>query len=105
MSRPLRDEAAIAAHADGIAERAGSLDIAFNAISVDHIQGVALTELSEEDVVVPAAGRVATHLLTARAAARHMTAQGRGVILTFTADAARLAYPNVGSFGIACAAV
>jgi enoyl-[acyl-carrier-protein] reductase (NADH) len=27
------------------------------------------------------------------------------VILTFTADAARLAYPNVGSFGIACAAV
>ncbi|MFZ1115309.1 MAG: SDR family oxidoreductase, partial [Propionibacteriaceae bacterium] len=44
-------------------------------------------------------------LLTARAASRHMTAQGRGVIMTFTADAARLALPEVGSFGIACAAV
>ncbi len=34
-----------------------------------------------------------------------MFAQGSGVILTFTADAARLAYSNIGSFGIACAAV
>ena len=34
-----------------------------------------------------------------------MIAQGSGVILTFTADAARLAYSNIGSFGIGCAAV
>ena len=27
------------------------------------------------------------------------------MILTFTADAARLAYPNIGGFGIACGAV
>ena len=32
-------------------------------------------------------------------------AQGRGAILTFSADAARLAYPDVGSFGVVCAAV
>jgi NAD(P)-dependent dehydrogenase (short-subunit alcohol dehydrogenase family) len=32
-------------------------------------------------------------------------AQGRGAILAFSADAARLAYPDVGSFGVACAAV
>jgi 3-oxoacyl-[acyl-carrier protein] reductase len=100
-----RDEAAVIRHADAIVQGAGSLDVSFNAIAVDHIQGVPLADMSEEDVVGPVAGRVATHLLTARAAARHMTTQRRGVILTFTADAARLAYPNIGSFGIACAAV
>ena len=98
------DENAIVRHADAIAESAGSLDVSFNAIAVDHLQ-VALAELTVEQIVGPVAGRVATHLLTARAAARHMTAQGSGVILTFSADAARLTYPNIGSFGIACAAV
>jgi 3-oxoacyl-[acyl-carrier protein] reductase len=98
------DEDAIVRHADAIAESAGSLDVSFNAIAVDHLQ-VALAELTVEQIVRPVADRVATHLLTARAAARHMTAQGSGVILTFSADAARLTYPNLGSFGIACAAV
>lgn len=99
------DEGAVRRHADAVAAAAGSLDVSFNAISVDHIQGVPLADMSEQDVVRPIAERVATHLLTARAAARHMTAQGHGVIITFTADAARLAYAEVGSFGIACAAV
>lgn len=99
------DETAVIRHADEIATSAGTLDVSFNAIAVDHIQGVPLAEMSERDVVEPVARRVATHLLTARAAARHMTAQGSGVILTFTADAARLTYPNIGSFGVACAAV
>lgn len=101
-----RDEAAVDQHANAVVADAGSLDVTFNAISVDHIiQGVPLVDMTEEDIVGPVAGRVATHLLTARAAARHMTGQGRGVILTFTADAARLPYREVGSFGIACAAV
>jgi 3-oxoacyl-[acyl-carrier protein] reductase len=98
------DEASVDRHADAVAG-AGSLDVTFNAISVDHIQGVPLADMTEEDIVGPVARRVATHLLTARAAARHMTARRRGVILTFTADAARLPYREVGSFGIACAAV
>ncbi len=99
------DEEAVVRHADAVAARAGSLDIVFNAVAIDHAQGVPLAEMAAEDVVRPVADRVATHLLTARAAARHMAARGRGVILTFTADAARLALPRVGSFGIACAAV
>jgi NAD(P)-dependent dehydrogenase (short-subunit alcohol dehydrogenase family) len=99
------DEAAVIRHANTIATTAGGLDISFNAIAVDHIQGVALADMTVEEVVGPVAGRVATHLLTARAAARHMTVQGHGVILTFSADAAALAYSEVGSFGIACAAV
>ena len=98
------DQQALRRHADAVAEAAGSVDVSFNAIAVDHEQ-VALAQLSVQQVVGPVADRVATHLLTARVAARHMTAQGSGVILTFSADAARLTYPNIGSFGIACAAV
>ena len=98
------DEAAVARHADAVVESAGSLDISFNAIAVDHAQ-VALADLSVEQIVEPIAGRVATHVITARAAARHMTARGSGVIPTFSADAARLPYPNIGGFGVACAAV
>jgi NAD(P)-dependent dehydrogenase (short-subunit alcohol dehydrogenase family) len=97
-------EQAVLEHADAVVQATGSLDVSFNAISVDHEQ-VALGELSLEQIVGPVADRLATHVITARAAARHMTLQGSGVILTFSADAARLTYPHIGSFGIACAAV
>ena len=60
------DEAAVVAHADAVVERVGHLDISFNAIAVDHIQGVPLTRMTEAEVVGPVARRVATHLLTAR---------------------------------------
>jgi 3-oxoacyl-[acyl-carrier protein] reductase len=100
-----RDETSINRHVDQVVEATGRLDVSFNAVAVDHIQGVPLAALSQNEVVDPVAARVATHLLTARAAGRHMTAQRSGVILTFTADAARLTYRNIGSFGIACAAL
>ena len=100
-----RDRVSVERHVDQVVATTGRLDVSFNAIAVDHIQGVPLADLTEEEVVGPVADRVATHLLTARAAGRHMIGQGSGVILTFTADAARLAYRNIGSFGIACAAV
>ena len=98
------DEAAVAKHADAIVEAAGRLDISFNAVAVDHRQ-IALADLSVEEIVDPVADRIATHLITARTAARHMTTQRSGVILTFSADAARLPYASIGSFGVACAAV
>jgi NAD(P)-dependent dehydrogenase (short-subunit alcohol dehydrogenase family) len=98
------DEAAVVEHAAALVEAAGRLDISFNAIAVDHRQ-VALADLSVTEIVGPVADRVATNVITARAAARHMAAQGAGVILTFTADAARLPYADIGSFGIACAGV
>jgi 3-oxoacyl-[acyl-carrier protein] reductase len=65
-------------HADAIVEQTGRLDVSLNAIAVDHLQGVPLTELPEQDVVGQVVDRVRTHLLTARAAARHMTTQGPG---------------------------
>lgn len=99
------DEEQIIGHLDQVVADRGGVDVSFNAVAVDHIQGVALGQMSLPEVVDPVARRVATHLLTARAAAKHMAVRGTGVILTFSADAARLAYANIGSFGIACAAV
>jgi 3-oxoacyl-[acyl-carrier protein] reductase len=69
------DEAAVTRHADAVVEAAGSLDISFNAIAVDHVQ-VGLADLSVAQIVEPVADRVATHAITARAAARHMSARG-----------------------------
>src|SRR5206468_3756623 len=43
--------------------------------------------------------------LTARAAARHMTRQGSGVIMTITATTSRMAIPNVGGTGVAFDAI
>jgi 3-oxoacyl-[acyl-carrier protein] reductase len=49
--------------------------------------------------------RLTSHLLTARAAARHMLKAGSGVILMMTTTPDRLAIPFVGPFGVMCAAV
>ena len=46
-----------------------------------------------------------TQFLTTTAAARHMQRRGSGVILAITATPARLFIPNVGNFGVACAAI
>lgn len=46
-----------------------------------------------------------SQFLTARAAARHMMKNRRGVILTLSASPARLAIAMTGGFGVACAAV
>jgi NAD(P)-dependent dehydrogenase (short-subunit alcohol dehydrogenase family) len=61
------DETAVVRHVDAAAEAAGSVDVSFNAIAVDHEQ-VPLTGLSVKAALGPVADRVATHLLTARAA-------------------------------------
>ena len=81
-------------------------DVSFNAIDIaDSIQGTPLIELSPEAVSQPVMHRVATNLLTARAAARHMVKKGLGVILMITASPARMAWPLTGSFGIEGAAI
>jgi NAD(P)-dependent dehydrogenase (short-subunit alcohol dehydrogenase family) len=75
------DETAVEHHAEGLAQRAGGIDVSFNAIGIPQqgIQGIPLLELSVE--------------------------RGSGVILTLTATPARLAAPLVGGMGAAWAAV
>jgi 3-oxoacyl-[acyl-carrier protein] reductase len=99
------DKAAVDAHADHVAATAGSIDISFNAVAVEVVQDVPLTDISLADFLAPVTGICRTNFLTATAAARHMTAQGSGVIVMLTATAARESRHQMGGFSLACAAV
>jgi 3-oxoacyl-[acyl-carrier protein] reductase len=97
------DEQAVAKHLDDVLATAGGLDISFNAVGFQEIQGVPLTELSVEDFLLPIDGWAKTVFLTARAAARHMTRRGSGMILTINAPPGNEALS--GGFAAASAAV
>jgi len=99
------DKASVDAHADHVAETAGSIDISFNAVAVAVVQDIPLTEISLEDFLAPITGICRTNFLTATAAARHMTAQGSGVIVTLTATSAKESRHQMGGFSLACASV
>jgi len=101
------DEQAIDQHIGEIVEQAGSIDISFNAISIQDVQLIPLVDMSREDFMSPIVTGMTTHFLTARTAARHMAAQDSGAILTFSASAASAYFPgvHVGGFGIACTAI
>jgi NAD(P)-dependent dehydrogenase (short-subunit alcohol dehydrogenase family) len=94
------DEKAVDKHADTVAEKAGRIDVSFNAIGHGDVHGVSLMEMPFEDFARPIVTAMRTQFLTARAAARHMVKQGSGVILAITATTARHAIPNVGGTGV-----
>jgi 3-oxoacyl-[acyl-carrier protein] reductase len=77
------DEQAVDQHADAVAAEAGSIDISFNLITHPHTHGTPMAEMEVEDYAAPVETAVRTMFLTSRAAARHMTRQGSGVILVF----------------------
>jgi 3-oxoacyl-[acyl-carrier protein] reductase len=77
------DGPAVDQHADAVAADAGGIDISFNLIAHGDVQGTPMAEMDVEDYLRPVATAVRTTFLTARAAARHMTRQGSGVILIF----------------------
>jgi 3-oxoacyl-[acyl-carrier protein] reductase len=94
------DQRAVDEHADAVAEQAGGIDVSFNAISHGDVHGVPLLDMSLEDFARPITIAMRTQFLTTRAAARHMTRQGSGVIMAITATTARLAIPEVGGTGV-----
>jgi 3-oxoacyl-[acyl-carrier protein] reductase len=93
------DERAVDEHADAVA-RAGGIDVSFNAIGHGDVHGAPLIEMAFDDFVRPITVAMRTQFLTTRAAARHMTRQGAGVIMAITATTARLAIPEVGGTGV-----
>lgn len=93
------------AHAAAVVERAGSLDVSFNAVAYDALQDVPLVDMSVEDFVAPVVAATTTHFLTATAAARHMVAQGSGAIVMLSSSAAREWRHRMGGFSVACASV
>ena len=94
------DERAVDEHADAVAEKAGAIDVSFNAISHGDVHGTPLIEMQFEDFARPITIAMRAQFLTARAAARHMAKQGSGVILAITATTARMAIRNVGGTGV-----
>jgi 3-oxoacyl-[acyl-carrier protein] reductase len=72
------DERAVEADLRGVVDRHGGVDVSVNLISVDHVQGVPLLEMSAADFADPVGTRLRTHFITARAAGRHMVARGSG---------------------------
>jgi NAD(P)-dependent dehydrogenase (short-subunit alcohol dehydrogenase family) len=101
------DADAVEAHADAVVREAGSLDISFNAISLPQtgIQGTRIVDLSPGGFDLPMATYPKANFLTARAAARRMTGQGSGVIVTITASPSRTAVPLMGGMAPAWAAI
>jgi NAD(P)-dependent dehydrogenase (short-subunit alcohol dehydrogenase family) len=101
------DEGAVQAHADTVVRTAGSLDISFNAISLPQtgIQGTRIVDLPPDAFDLPIATYSRANFLTARAAARRMTEQGAGVIVTLTASPSRTAVPLMGGMAPAWAAI
>jgi 3-oxoacyl-[acyl-carrier protein] reductase len=94
------DERAVDAHADAVAEKAGGIDVSFNAIGHGDVQGMPLRAMSYEDFARPITVAMRTLFLTARAAARHMVEHGSGVIMAITAATARQVIPEVGGTGV-----
>jgi 3-oxoacyl-[acyl-carrier protein] reductase len=99
------DEGAVERHAAEVVARAGAIDIALNAVGIMHVQGPPFLELSLEDYAHPIAAYTRTNFITARAAARHMVARGRGVLLTISTPGSRMSGPGYLGYGVTCAAV
>ena len=83
----------------------GGIDISFNAIGIEDVQGSPLIAMSFEDFSRPISIATKTQFLTAKAVAPHMIKKNSGVIMMITATPARLAIPFVGGFSVACAAI
>ena len=95
------DEQAIERHLESVIDRAGRVDVSFNAIGVPDgaILGVPLAELDAATFALPIASYATSYFLTARLAARHMIPNRSGVIMTVTALPARFGTRLNGGYG------
>jgi NAD(P)-dependent dehydrogenase (short-subunit alcohol dehydrogenase family) len=95
------DEQALDRHLQSVIDKAGRLDISFNAIGIPNaeIVGVPLTELDVEQFSLAISTYATSYFLTARLAARRMVPNKSGVIMTVTALHSRTGIPLVGGYG------
>jgi NAD(P)-dependent dehydrogenase (short-subunit alcohol dehydrogenase family) len=100
------DEQAVDQHLQSVIDKAGRVDISFNAVGIPdtEILGVPLIELDVEKFFLPIATYARSYFLTARLAARHMVPNKSGVIMTVTALHSRTGIPLAGGYGPAMAA-
>src|SRR5215204_1327293 len=100
------DEQAIERHLRSVIDKAGRIDVSYNAVGIPdtNIVGVPLVELDVEQFSLPIATYARSYFLTARLAARRMVANNSGVIMTVSATHSRTGIPLVGGYGPAQAA-
>ena len=100
------DEQAVDDHLQSVIDKAGRVDISFNAVGIPdtNILGVPLVELDVEQFSLPITTYATSYFLTARLAARRMVANRSGVVMTVTALHSRTGIPLVGGYGPAMAA-
>lgn len=99
------DEQSVNSFLDRIVRETGGIDISFNAIGINDVQGAPLITMKYDQFAAPIRNAMASHFITATAVAKHMIKKGTGVILAITANVARKPYTNSGGFGVACAAI
>jgi NAD(P)-dependent dehydrogenase (short-subunit alcohol dehydrogenase family) len=101
------DEQAVDRHLQSVIDKAGRVDISFNAIGIPNttLQGMPLVDLDVEQFSLPIATYARSYFLTARLAARRMVGKRSGVIMTVTSIPSRTGIPLLGGVGPAMAAV
>ena len=100
------DEHAVDKHLQSVVDKAGRVDISFNAVGVPDtgIVGVPLVELDLVQFSLPITAYTTSYFLTARLAARRMVPNKSGVIMTVTALPSRTGTQLNGGYGPAQAA-
>ena len=100
------DERAIDKHLQSVIDKAGRIDISFNAVGISNAKalGVPLVELDLKQFSLPIADYTRSYFLTARLAARRMVPNKSGVIMTITALPGRTGTALNGGYGSAQAA-
>jgi NAD(P)-dependent dehydrogenase (short-subunit alcohol dehydrogenase family) len=101
------DEQAVDRHLQSVIDKAGRVDVSFNAIGIRQttLQGVPLVELAVEQFSLPIVTYTRSYFLTARLAARRMVANRSGVIMTVTSIPSRTGIPLMGGVAPAMSAV
>src|ERR1700678_3484875 len=89
------DEQGIDRHLQSVIDKAGRVDISFNAIGMpaQEILGAPLAEMDVRQFSLPITTYVTSYFLTARLAARRMVPNKSGVIMTVSALPARMGSP------------
>lgn len=100
------DERAVDEHLGSVIDKAGRVDISFNAVGIPggSILGAPLVDLEVERFALPFTAFTTSYFVTARLAARRMIVRKAGVIMTVSALPSRVGGPLLGGYGPAQAA-
>ena len=100
------DEKAVDKHLQSVTDKAGRIDISFNAIGIpmEKISGDSLVEMDAEKFVLSIATYTRSYFLTSRLAARCMIQNKSGVIMTVTALTSRKRTAGAGGYSSSQAA-